>query len=262
MTAQLRPAHATPDPGLSIPTEALEIAATDLPRQAVALAEELLRTAQAQMTETERNRAEKLARMMDDPRGKDLTIALADQAFRSHQPARVAAQLSHLLTRYGIPSYMTWWERAALTMGRVLGAYLPSLVVPPLMTRLRQETRSVILPSEESALQRYLQRRYQTHTRLNLNQLGEAILGEDEARRRLTAYLDLLGRDDVEYISVKVSSIPNQLVALDRTVARSDSSVLARHWRITIRRPHHAQIYQPDMEEHRITTSVAVFQLP
>ena len=47
--------------------------------------------------------------------------------------------------------------------------------------------------------------------RLNLNQLGEAILGEGEARRRMQAYLDLLARDDVEYISVKVSSVFSQL---------------------------------------------------
>ena len=47
--------------------------------------------------------------------------------------------------------------------------------------------------------------------RLNLNQLGEAILGEAEAARRLEAYLALLARDDVEYISVKVSSVFSQI---------------------------------------------------
>src|SRR5256885_1774776 len=58
--------------------------------------------------------------------------------------------------------------------------------------------------------------------RLNLNQLGEAILGETEAARRLEAYLALLARDDVEYISVKVSSVFSQidLVAFRATVAR------------------------------------------
>ena len=60
--------------------------------------------------------------------------------------------------------------------------------------------------------------------RLNLNQLGEAILGEAEAARRLEAYLALLARDDVEYISVKVSSVFSQidLVAFRATVARVD----------------------------------------
>ncbi|MEZ4622979.1 MAG: bifunctional proline dehydrogenase/L-glutamate gamma-semialdehyde dehydrogenase [Caldilineaceae bacterium] len=191
-----------------------------LPERAVTLAEQLLAAAKATQTDAERDQAEKLARMMDDPRGKALTIALADQAFRSHRPARVADQLRHLLDRYGAPGYMEWWERSALNLGGVLAHYLPSMVVPPLVARLRQETRSVILPGEEAELRRYLQKRRQSGTRLNLNQLGEAILGEAEAKRRLQAYLDLLARADVEYISVKVSSVVSQinLVAFDATV--------------------------------------------
>ncbi|MBX3012013.1 MAG: proline dehydrogenase family protein [Caldilineaceae bacterium] len=191
-----------------------------LPPRAVALAEQLLAAAKAQQTEAERDQAQRIARMMDDPRGKALTIALSDQAFRSHRPARVADQLRHLLERYGAPGYMEWWERSALTLGGVLAHYLPSMVVPPLVARLRQETRTVILPGEEAELRRYLQQRRQSGTRLNLNQLGEAILGEAEAQRRLQAYLDLLARPDVEYISVKVSSVLSQinLVAFDATV--------------------------------------------
>ncbi len=191
-----------------------------LPERAVILAQDLLAAAKANQSDAERDQAQKIARMMDDPRGKALTIALADQAFRSHRPARVADQLRHLLDRYGAPGYMEWWERSALNLGGVLAHYLPSMVVPPLVARLRQETRTVILPGEEAELRRYLQKRRQGGTRLNLNQLGEAILGEEEAKRRLQAYLDLLARPDVEYISVKVSSIVSQinLVAFDATV--------------------------------------------
>src|SRR6185295_15661929 len=73
---------------------------------------------------------------------------------------------------------------------------------------------------EEDELRRYLDERRRAGIRLNLNQLGEAILGEGEAARRLEAYVALLGRDDVEYISVKVSSILSQidLVAFRHTV--------------------------------------------
>ena len=100
--------------------------------------------------------------------------------------------------------------------------YLPSLVVPPIVARLRHETQNVILPGEEEDLRRYLEERRRAGMRLNLNQLGEAILGEAEAARRLEAYLALLARDDVEYISVKVSSVFSQidLVAFRATVAR------------------------------------------
>src|SRR5262245_27335170 len=69
----------------------------DLAHRAVELAEALLREARAQQTPDEHAQARKLARMMADSHGKELTIALADQAFRSHRPERIADQLAHLL---------------------------------------------------------------------------------------------------------------------------------------------------------------------
>jgi RHH-type proline utilization regulon transcriptional repressor/proline dehydrogenase/delta 1-pyrroline-5-carboxylate dehydrogenase len=193
-----------------------------LAHRAVELAEALLREARAGQTADERAQARKLARMMADPHGKELTIALADQAFRSHRPERIADQLAYLLERYGVPRYMDWWERVALLLGGAMAHYLPSLVVPPIVARLRHETQNVILPGEEEDLRRYIEDRRRLGLRLNLNQLGEAILGETEAARRLDAYLALLARDDVEYISVKVSSVFSQidLVAFRATVER------------------------------------------
>jgi len=155
--------------------------------RAVELAATLLREAHAQETAAELAQARRLARMMEDPRGKELTIALVDQAFRSRRPERIADQLSYLLHRYGTPHFMEWWERVALVLGGVMGHYLPSVVVPPIVARLRHETESLILPGEEEELQRYLAERRRAGVRLNLNLLGEAILGEGEAARRLEA---------------------------------------------------------------------------
>jgi RHH-type proline utilization regulon transcriptional repressor/proline dehydrogenase/delta 1-pyrroline-5-carboxylate dehydrogenase len=193
-----------------------------LAQEAIALAAVLLRQAQSHQSAREYEQGQKIARMMADPAGKALTLALVDQAFRSHRPERIADQLRHLLERYGTPHYMDWWERVALSLGGVMAHYLPALVVPPIVARLRQETSNVILPGEEGDLRRYLQARRAGGVRLNLNQLGEAILGEEEATRRLDAYLELLAREDVEYISVKISSVFSQinLAAFDQTVER------------------------------------------
>ncbi len=241
----------------------------DLGERAVALAADLLQEAAALQTPAEHAQAQKLARMMDDPHGKALTIALADQAFRCQRPERIADQLGYLLEKYGAPRYMEWWERAALSLGAVMAHYLPSLVVPPIIARLRQETQSVILPAEEEDLKRYLAERRQDGTRLNLNQLGEAILGEAEARRRLEAYLALLAWEDVEYISVKISSIVSQinLVAFGHTVV-----LIKDRLRILYRQALAHRYRQPDgrltpkfinldMEEYRdLDLTVTVFR--
>src|SRR5262249_20369046 len=227
--------------------------------RAVQLAEALLRDARARQTPEERTQSRKLARMMADPHGKELTIALADQAFRSHRPERIADQPGYLLERYGVPQYMDWWERVALQLGGALAHYLPSLVVPPIVSRLRHETQAVILPGEEEDLRRYIEERRRAGLRLNLNQLGEAILGEAEAARRLAAYLALLARDDVEYISVKVSSVFSQidLVAFHTTVA-SVAERLRTLYRAALRHQYRhpdgrvtPKFINLDMEEYR-----------
>src|SRR5216110_2758557 len=186
-------------------------------------------------------------------------MRLADRAFRSHRPGRIADQLAHLLERYGVPQYMDWWERVALLLGGAMAHYLPSLVVPPIVSRLRHETQNVILPGEEEDLRRYLDERRRSGTRLNLNQLGEAILGEAEAARRLEAYLALVARDDVEYISVKVSSVFSQidLVAFRATVARVTERLRALYRAAARHRYRHPdgritpKFINLDMEEYR-----------
>src|SRR5438128_3641198 len=227
--------------------------------RAVELAATLLREARARETPAEIAQARRLARMMDDPRGKELTIALVDQAFRSRRPERIADQLSYLLHRYGTPQFMEWWERVALMLGGVMGHYLPSVVVPPIVARLRHETESLILPGEEEELQRYLAERRRASVRLNLNLLGEAILGEGEAARRLEAYLALMAREDVEYISVKVSSVFSQinLVAFSHTVERVKARLRVLYQQALRHHYRHPdgrltpKFINLDMEEHR-----------
>src|SRR5499427_7018966 len=228
-------------------------------RRAVDLAEALLRDARSRQAPEEIAQARRLARMMEDPRGKELTIALTDQAFRSRRSARIADQLAYLLERYGVPHFMEWWERVALVLGGVMGHYLPSLVVPPIVARLRHETESLILPGEEEELHRYLAARRAAGIRLNLNQLGEAILGESEASRRLDAYLALLALDDVEYISVKVSSVSSRisLVAFRDTVERVKDRLRALYHQALLHHYRHPdgrvtpKFINLDMEEYR-----------
>ena len=52
--------------------------------------------------------------------------------------------------------------------------------------------------------------------RLNINHLGEAILGEEEAHKRLKLYLDDLAKPDFAYMSIKLSTIYSQINLLAR----------------------------------------------
>jgi RHH-type proline utilization regulon transcriptional repressor/proline dehydrogenase/delta 1-pyrroline-5-carboxylate dehydrogenase len=237
--------------------------------QAVALAAELLEESALRQSPDEKAQAAKIARLMADPNGKTMTMAMSDQVFRSHRPSRIADQLNYLVELYGVPSYLGNWDQWALWLGSTLGEYIPAMVVPFVVSKLRQETRSVILPSEDEEFRAYVEGRRREGTRLNLNQLGEAILGEEEAARRLDAYLRLLARDEVEYISVKISSVFSQinLVAFDHTVEQIKSRLrllyrqAMSHKFVAVDDRALPKFVNLDMEEYRdLALTVAAFK--
>ena len=63
-----------------------------LTEKAVTLAGALLEAAQVQQSGEEKQQAAKIEGRMRDPLGKVMTTALADQAFRSHAPARITTK--------------------------------------------------------------------------------------------------------------------------------------------------------------------------
>lgn len=236
--------------------------------EAIALAADLLAAAQRQITPRERASAAQLARMMDDPKGKAMTLAMNDQIFRSDSPRRTIDQLSYLVDQFGVPKYLLPWERVALGAGARAGRLLPGVVVPQITNKLRNETAAVLVPGEEAPFTAYLAERRASGTRLNLNRLGEAILGDEEAGQRFAANLELLSRPDIEYISVKISNIFSQinLVAFDATVAAIQERLRAlyrtamQHQYVAVDGTSAPKFVNLDMEEYKdLALTVAAF---
>ncbi|MGD8863448.1 MAG: bifunctional proline dehydrogenase/L-glutamate gamma-semialdehyde dehydrogenase, partial [Myxococcales bacterium] len=186
----------------------------------VELAALLLEASLAMQTHEERERAELLGALMSDPDGQAFTTLLTDRAYRSHDPARIVDAARQLLRRLGIPDYLPRFARLQMQALLRMGPFVPRKAADGLLHRLRTESSPVVLPAEEPQLSEHLARRAAEGVRVNLNHLGEAVLGEAEARARMDHYLQLLARPDVESISVKVSSIHGQidLLAWDQTL--------------------------------------------
>ena len=185
-----------------------------LATRAISLAETLLAESRQHLRPDDAAALAQVARMMDDPRGKAATLAFCDRIFRPGTPAGAARQLTGIVRDLGVPRYLAPLDRALFAVGATLAPLLPWLVMPQVERRLRRETGAVILPAEAPALRQHLARRASAGVRLNLNRLGEAILGEEEASRRFQANLDLLADPQVNYLSVKLSAICSQLSSL------------------------------------------------
>jgi RHH-type transcriptional regulator, proline utilization regulon repressor / proline dehydrogenase / delta 1-pyrroline-5-carboxylate dehydrogenase len=178
-----------------------------------------LRAKQLQSSAERRQQAE-LDRLIQQPRDKATLMQMTDQAFRSRRAARAADQLAHILDIQGIPRFFNPLDRTMLRGFQSFGGYLPGVAVPLVKEKMRHETANVILPAERELLANHLEQRNRDGIRMNVNLLGEAILGEREAERRLQAYLGVLQLPEVECVSIKISTLYSQIstVAREQTV--------------------------------------------
>ncbi len=189
--------------------------------KAVELAQQILAQAQKNSTFGEKRQAAQLARMMHDEKGKAFTLALADRLFRPSDIKQGIEQLRYLVEGYGMPQYFSPVKRLAMKAGMFASSYAPALVLKGIEYGLRAESAKVILPAERNKLRAHVRKRRKEGIRLNFNQLGEAILGEEEAAHRMQQILDLLTEPECDYISVKISAICSQinLIAFEETLA-------------------------------------------
>ncbi len=239
-----------PDPNSDIPPSV---------QKAVYLAGLLQARATELQTPAERRQQAELDRMMQRPEDKSTLMQITDQAFRARSPYRVADQLTHVLDVQGVPRFFSPLERAALKGFQSFGSYLPGVAVPLVKEYMQRETANVILPADRELLARHLRQRWGEGVRMNVNVLGEALLGEREAEHRLQRYLEALQRPEIEVISVKISTIFSQIWPLAR---RHSIEVLADRFELLYRaamksRFRHAdgteapKFVYLDMEEYR-----------
>jgi RHH-type proline utilization regulon transcriptional repressor/proline dehydrogenase/delta 1-pyrroline-5-carboxylate dehydrogenase len=94
------------------------------------------------------------------------------------------------------------------------------VVVPLARKALRSMVEHLIVDATASKLGPSIKRLRREGIDLNINLLGEAILGEREAENRVKGTLDLIRRPDVDYVSIKVSATvaPHNHWAFDEAV--------------------------------------------
>ncbi len=190
-------------------------------QKAVGTAEKWQNRANELLTAEEKGIQEQMLRLLTHPMDKVVLTKLIDQSFRSHDNRRVADQVNAILKSHGVPDFFSRVEKLLVQMFLGLGRHVPSLSVPKMIEKMRQDSSRAIIAGEAEALHAHLQKRRAEHVRMNINHLGEALLGEQEAAKRLQTYLADLQDPDIEVISVKISTIYSQIssLAMEHSVA-------------------------------------------
>ncbi len=218
--------------------------------------------------QTEKKFHEIMKQMLKDPMNKVFLIELLDQSFRSKESGRVADQLEYLFAKYKTTDIFTSFEKLLVGLFRHVGIYLPAISVPLFIRYLRNDISNVVVKGENSPLSMHLQARRAEQTRVNINIIGESVLGEAEAQDRVKKYINALKNPDIDYISIKISTIFSQITPLahqwsvDKIAER-----LALIYTAAMEHPYtdtqgaqHSKFVNLDMEEYRdLSLTVDVF---
>jgi len=203
--------------------------------------------------------AARLAGVLKDPLGLEFTIGFVDRVVRPEDLKVAARNLEQLSRR--VPRFLPWYLRAAISLGGAVAPLMPWAVVPIARRVLRGMVGHLVIDATPKKLDSTLSHLKDNGVRLNLNLLGEAVLGEGEADSRLAGTRELLARDDVDYVSIKVSSVSSQLSmwAFDETVARVVKR-LTPLYELAAASPT-PKFINLDMEEfHDLDLTIAVFE--
>jgi len=149
--------------------------------------------------------AARLAGVLRDEQGLAFTLAFLDRVVRPEDP-KVAAQNLERLSQ-DVPDVLAWHLRGAVTVGGGFAQMLPWAVVPTARRILRRMAGHLVVDATPGKVDAALGRLRAPGTRLDVIPLGEAVLGDDGAERRIRAVGELLGRGDVDAVSFGLRSV-------------------------------------------------------
>jgi RHH-type proline utilization regulon transcriptional repressor/proline dehydrogenase/delta 1-pyrroline-5-carboxylate dehydrogenase len=202
--------------------------------------------------------ARQLAGVLKDPNGLEFTVGFVDGVVRPEDLAVAGRNLATIAPK--VPAFLPWYMKAAVRCGGVAAPHFPGIVVPISRRVLRHMVGHLVVDATDAKLGRAIAKIRTEGIRLNVNLLGEAVLGEKEATRRLNGTHELLNRPDVDYVSIKVSSTvsPHSAWAFDEAVEHVVTSLTPLFRRaVSFPTPKFINL---DMEEYKdLDLTIAVF---
>ena len=187
----------------------------DLAQIAIDGARELLNESKPNLKRYDRASRKRFTRLFKDANAIAVTVSLTDEVMRISSPkdaVRILRKASKDATVTGFGVINTIGLKLISSISRIL----PKPVLFAVHTQVKLLSKGIILPAENKKLAKQIKRRAKKGIRLNINVLGEAVLGDHEASERFDRVIEMMQRSEVDYVSVKLSSVVSQIIALDR----------------------------------------------
>lgn len=185
-------------------------------QKSIALAEELQSKIEQNLSASERQFHAKMQKLLNNPKNKVMLIELLDRSFRCKDKKASFELIEHTLNKYGIADFFSAFEKFLLFSFLNFGKLAPNLSVPFFVSHLRNDTKAMVLDANESFLAPHItKRKNEQNITLNVNLIGEEVLGEAESKYRMQKYEEALKSSYITYISIKITTIFSQINIID-----------------------------------------------
>ncbi|EAK0804971.1 aldehyde dehydrogenase family protein [Campylobacter lari] len=185
-------------------------------QKALQLAEELQRKIESNISQSEKEFHAKMQKLLNNPKNKVMLIELLDRSFRCKDKSASFELIEHTLNKYGIADFFSAFEKFLLFSFLNFGKFAPTLSVPFFIKHLREDTKAMVLDANPSVLEPHMRKRKdEDKITLNVNLIGEEVLGEAESTYRMKKYEEALKTSYITYISIKITTIFSQINIID-----------------------------------------------
>ncbi|EDP6889288.1 aldehyde dehydrogenase family protein [Campylobacter upsaliensis] len=185
-------------------------------QKSIALAEELQSKIEQNLSTSERQFHAKMQKLLNNPKNKVMLIELLDRSFRCKDKKASFELIEHTLNKFGIADFFSAFEKFLLFSFLNFGKLAPNLSVPFFISHLRNDTKAMVLDADENFLAPHItKRKNEQNITLNVNLIGEEVLGEAESKYRMQKYEEALKSSYITYISIKITTIFSQINIID-----------------------------------------------
>ena len=192
-------------------------------QQSLKLAKELQHKIEAHISQSEREFHKKMQKLLNNPKNKVMLIELLDRSFRCKDKSASFDLIEHTLNKFGIADFFTSFEKFLLFSFINFGRFAPSISVPFFVSHLRKDTSAMVLDASESFLKPHIEKRKkEDKITLNVNLIGEEVLGEAESAYRIKKYEEALKSSYITYISIKITTIFSQINIIDYEYSKDE----------------------------------------
>ncbi len=166
---------------------------------------------------------ERIGPIVNAPKSKIFLIKLMDVAFRSSNYKKVSGYVMQLFKKSAnYKGLFKWHEKILVNLYKYIGSKVPNVSIPLMLSQIQSITNTIVFYVGDKRFDKHSENRKKEGVKLNVNLIGETLVGEGEAMDRIVAYKHLINETNVHYISIKISTIYSHIspVAYDYTVKK------------------------------------------